>query len=196
MPPLRRSNRISGKPASSIELDTDPKVKSGPSVNTHFQREDSSEPHNPDPDQEAGEELDNESNSEMDPSDFEDDEYDGFDDYDGYDLEYAFDDNNGYEGYDFDLYDSLPPETLASIRTTVATVKAQTSSSNPPADPSIILQNIERLNNPEPSPLEPSPNDTRTCHCGQPAHKYLCKSGRPENIGKYYFTCENRNSGG
>jgi hypothetical protein len=45
-------------------------------------------------------------------------------------------------------------------------------------------------------PLEPPPNRKWDCHCGKRAAKILCKGGRLENRGKWFFRCEKQGRGG
>lgn len=39
---------------------------------------------------------------------------------------------------------------------------------------------------------KPDPKKKYKCDCGEPAKENLCKNGKTENLGKYYFTCASR----
>ena len=106
------------------------------------------------------------------------------------DSEFDFDEEDVLGLDEFDYSNGLrDPELDFRILRTLMVIKAQmeTSSTNAPANSTSI----------EPrKSLEPSPDKIYTCKCGQPAKKFLCRNGRSENVGKYYFTCANRNKGG
>jgi hypothetical protein len=102
--------------------------------------------------------------------------------------------------------DSPPTPSQNSGGSTSTPLTPAPSSFSPESTPSAPKTPSSKPNVTSPNAL-PTPNQSprrrRTqvtiereyfCHCGKPADKYLCQSGKPKNIGKHYYICANRNN--
>ena len=175
MSPKRRSSRIAARLGIQLPLDVEPRgqrdIKEKPQKAKRKRKPELDHLNTRD------EPLDRHDYDEDDIHDQSDSDPEGGFGYNYFDIDDEFDYSNGLLNRD--------PITVF-LRAPIETFSSNTREAN----------NATSQNNEPSQPLEPSPDKTYICTCGQPATKFLCRNGRPENVGKYYFTCARRNEGG